>query len=567
VARLRVSDLGLVGLSYLAGWATFGLLATLALMLGAGESLPELLLLAVLAIAASLWLGRSAAPLPDASTVEPGHLAAVAVSAVSWAMIAIASASAAIVASTSQWSSTNDFDAFGFWIPKAEIVYASHGLDAQLWRLFDHPEYPPLAAATDAMTFFFSGLHPSLLPAQRTLIGIAFLLSLVTLLGRCVPRWLVLPFVAALATAGWFWGNLASVMVDGPTAYLVGAAAVTGFLWLVERHRAWLVLAWVFAAAASLTKFEGLFFTSLLVMTVVAAAFARYGRRGLPAAWLLLAPAGIVIWRIWLHRHGLPTANSTDYHLTDLLDPHYLSQRTVRLTRGLHAISGELQSLVATGSWTRFGPAPSGWLLALPWAAVLVLAGRRARTLAVAAALWALASLAGLAVIYWVARPPVGFYINVTIGRVVPTIVIAAAALVTLVLGVGLEGPERATVPVRSPWARAVAIAVAAGTLAVVALADARPGVDRSGKPAAVALARQLSTQFTRELASSGYDYSLTTTCDPSSADGLSYTCVVSTATQVGTPLKTLYWNVAVTCEPRATAGPRCSSDHGEALD
>ena len=197
----------------------------------------------------------------------------------------------------------------------------------------------------------------------------------------------------------------------------------------------------------ALTKFEGLFFGGLLALTLVGTAFVRFGRRGLPAAWLLLAPAGIVLWRIWLSRHGLPTANSSDYHLSDVLDPHYLSERTFRLTRGLRAIRREIEGLVTGALGGRVGPVPRAWIFLVPWVAILVFAARRLRTLVIATAVWVLAAVGGLAIVYWVARPAIGFYISVTVERVVPTIVIAGGALTTLLLGTSLLRPDPALGP------------------------------------------------------------------------------------------------------------------------
>jgi hypothetical protein len=566
VAKLEAADVGLLGLSYLAGWATLGLLVTLGLLLGAGESLPLVLAVAAVAIVACLWLAGNAAPLPISAVAQSHNPFARAATWVGWALVAVAAASAAAVASAAEWNATEDFDAFNFWIPKAQVIYWSHGLNAELWGLFAHPEYPPLAPAVDAMTFLFAGMHPSLLPAQRVILGIAFLLAVVAVLGRYVPSWVLLPFVAALATATWFWGALGSVMVDSPVAYLVGAGAATGFLWLLERHPAWLVLAWIFIAAAALTKFEGLFFGGLLALTLVGTAFVRFGRRGLPAAWLLLAPAGIVLWRIWLSRHGLPTANSSDYHLSDVLDPHYLSERTFRLTRGLRAIRREIEGLAIGALGGRVGPVPRAWIFLVPWVAILVLAGRRLRTLAIATVVWVLAALGGLAIVYWVARPAIGFYISVTVERVVPTIVIAGGALTTLLLGASLVRPDPALGPARR-GTRVPFVVASVCALAVVALADARPSVDRTAAPRSSALARQLVTQFRAEQAFAGYFYPVSASCDETTPDGLTYTCVISTTTPVGSPPTILTWNVGVSCAPRATNAPRCYTDRGEALD
>jgi len=567
VASLNLADLELLGLGYLAGWASMGVLVSIGLMLGAGESLPLLLGVAVAATAMFLWLGRSAKPPPRVRAVQSRRPLALAAEWSSWVLIAIAAASAAVLSAKSGWNATRDFDAFNFWIPKAEVIYTSHGLDAGLWRLFPHPEYPPLAPASDAYTFFFAGLHPSLLPTQRTLLGISFLFSLFVLLGRLVPRWVLLPFLAALATATWFWGELGWVMVDLPVACLVAAAATTGFLWLAELHRAWLALTWIFVAAGCLTKFEGFFFAGLLAIVILAAALVGSGRRGLSAAWLLLAPACILVWRLWLGRHGLPTTNSNDYHLSDVLDPHFLSERTFRLTRALSAVRQQVGELAGDALGAHSAEIV-GFVLVIPWVGVLVLAGRRARVLAVAAALWVVGALGGLVVVYWIGRPPINWYLAVTLNRVAPTVVLAGAALTTLMLGVGLAedpSPAGAISPAR-PSGRLVAVVAAAAALAILLLADVRPAVGRSGKPSAAAIRRQLVTQFGQELRFGGYQYHLSASCDGTTPDGLSYLCLISTTKPEGSPPKILQWNVTVTCLPRATSGPRCVTDHGEAL-
>ena len=571
VAELKASDVKLLGLSYFVGWALMGVLSTFGVMLGIGESLPETLVLAGVVIAVCIRVGMSATRLEEPALVQSREPLAVAVSVLGSALIAVAALSAAAIASRVEWSPTRDFDAVNFWIPKAAVIYWSHGLNAGLWGMFPHPEYPPLAPVMDAMTFLFAGLHPSLLGTQRALLGIAFLFSLVAVLGRLVPRWILLPFVAALATAPWFWVPLGSVMIDSPVAYLVAAAATAGFAWLCERHRAWLVLAWIFLAAAGLTKFEGFFFAVVLAVTIVGAAAVRFGRGALPALSLLLAPGCILVWRFWLSRHGLPTANSTDYHLSDVLDPHFLSERTFRLTRALHAIPREVKSLIGHALSGQYGPAVSGWILALPWLAVLVLAGRRLRVLAAATFVWFFGALGGVALIYWIGRTSIDSYIAVTIERVVPTIVITTAALTTLLLGLELgtrEPTSPATAPVPARRSRTLGIAAAAAfALAVAGLADARPAVDRGAKPHAAALARQLVAQFRQELSVAGYDYDLTGTCDDLAPDGLSYACVVSTTGPVGKRRpRILTWNFSVGCRPTGGSGPRCYTNQGEAL-
>jgi hypothetical protein len=63
--------------------------------------------------------------------------------------------------------------------------------------------------------------------SAAVVLGIAFLFSLVAVLGRLVPRWILLPFVAALATAPWFWAPLGSVMIDSPEPHDTATSTAT----------------------------------------------------------------------------------------------------------------------------------------------------------------------------------------------------------------------------------------------------------------------------------------------------------------------------------------------------
>lgn len=569
LAELKATDARLVGLGYLAGWASTGVLLTLALVLGVGESLPVILAIVAFQIGVYLWLGRTAEPLapPSRPIVQSSHPLAVAVCWLSGALIAVAILSAAAVASKVGWDAWQDSDASSFWIPKAEILHQFHGLDVEVWKVFPHAEYPPLAPAMDAFTFFFAGIHPSLLVTQRTILGIAFLFSVVALLGRFVPRWLLLPFVATLATAPWYWPRLTSLMVDGPVAYLVSAAAITGFLWLHERRRCWLVLAGLFLAAGGLTKFEGFLFSEILAITLAAAAAVRYRRQAAPALALLAAPLCIALWWIWLSRHGVSGANSGDYHLSDVFDPHYLSARVFRLTRTLSAYRVEGGWFVSgvLGGW--HVPGLNGWLLVVPLVVAAAIAGGRHRLLATAAAVWILCALAALAVVYWIGRPGIAWYLGVTLDRVAATIVIVGLALATMLLGLELgDGNRSAPAPDVRRHGKVVALGSLAAALFVVALADSRPSVRRKGAIDKTALGRELAIQFAKELASAGYPYPITAACSETTRAGLDFVCPARTIGPVGIPPKVLSWNIIVTCAP-ARDEPRCVTSQGEALN
>ena len=53
----------------------------------------------------------------------------------------------------------------------------------------------------------------------------------------------------------------------------------------------------------------------------------RYRRRGLAVLFAALGPALIEPWHLWLSVHGLRTS-SPDYHLSDLFNFGFLSERT-----------------------------------------------------------------------------------------------------------------------------------------------------------------------------------------------------------------------------------------------
>jgi hypothetical protein len=573
IAELRASDVRLIGLAYLAGWASTGLAAVCALTLGLGESLPLLLALAAAQIVVCLWIGRTATPLGPPGVEQSRHPAAVAVTWISAALIAASALSAVVVASRVEWDSSQDGDAFAFWLPHAEIVYRTHGLDAGLLKLFQHPEYPPLTAATDATTFFFAGLHPSLLETQRAVLGIALLLSLVVLLGRFVPRWIGLPFVASLSAAPWFWARLDSLLVDAPLSYLVVAAAASGFIWLHEPRRCWLVLSWLLMAAASLTKLEGFFFSLTLALTIAAAALVRSRRRALPALTLLAAPFSIALWWAWLIAHGMTTANKTDYHLSNLFDPHYLSKHAFRLGDSLHAIRTALEHVIGQGMGGWGTDHLSGWVLVVPWIAGAVLLARRRPVLVAAVAAWLVLSIVGLAVIYFIGRLPIEHYLGLTLDRITPTFAIVAGVLITLLLGIelGSRRPPAEPAPAHAAASRRTqiaAIAVAAAVTAGLVLADSRPALDRGAAIDTGALGRELVSQFSLELASLGYYYELSASCNGSTPDGLQYLCLVQTTEPVGKRKpKVLYWNITVSCTPNVGDTPRCITNQGEALD
>ena len=433
----------LLGLSYLTGWALLGVTLSLGLTVGLPLTVPGVALVAMaLVVICALGARRG---LFDRLGRRP-HVAPSRFDRwISWlgaALLCLGGAALLTMSVKDSWNPASDFDAFVFWLPKAESIYVSHGLDASLWRQFVHMEYPPLFPAVDASTFaFVGGFHPSLLPFQQALLGLAFVVGVLGLLDRVAPRWLSVPVLALIATAPWFWDRLTSVMPDQTVAYMIAGAALASVLWLLEPQPAWLALAAVFLAAGTLTKLEGWLSALFLAGVVIVASLVHYRRRGLAAAWLLLGPATIVVWRIWLHANGLP-GSSPDYSLSNLFDPSYLDHRTARLRYSLNAMTrtgGDMLAGLTPATRTQFSTHVEAAVLGAGLVVLLVFAARSSLTVAATVGCWFVLALVGLEAIYWIGRIPVKAYVGETVDRVEETPALVMLTLLPLLLALALR--------------------------------------------------------------------------------------------------------------------------------
>jgi hypothetical protein len=439
IARLQRGDVRLLGLSYLVGWALFGSVLSLGLMAGIQLRVATVVLVgAVLAGGCAIAVRRTArtrpalAPRPERGRPHPLALLAAGLGA---AILVVELAAAVVASIKSGW--TTDIDVLTAWLPRAGIIYSTHQLDPGTWGTFLCPWYPPLAPAMYAGTFAFAGgFHPSVLPLQQVILGIAFLLAVLGLLDRYAPRWLSLPSLALLVSAPWFWWRLHSLLPDQTLAYLLVGAGLTSVLWLQERCRAWLGLAVVFLVAASLTKIEGVVFGSVLVAVVLVAGFRQQRRAALPAVVLLVGPAAIVPWHLWLARHQVPTS-TPDYNAPHLLSPTFLADRIGRLTYALDSMLGwglslDLRVPTLAMIWLSIGVALAVW--------------RSIPVISSTVGAWLVLSFLSLGAIYWTGRVEVHWYVETSASRVGGMIIIAAAVLTPLLLGLAL-GKRQAPTP------------------------------------------------------------------------------------------------------------------------
>ncbi len=436
LARFRRSEWRLLALAYLLGWALLGCLLTFLLIAGLDPEVATVVVAAALCIEGSVLVGRRVRKTEIVAHRRRGSPYAAAAAIAGAAGLAGAAAAALIVALKGTWPA--EWDVVWFWLPKVNVIYSMHGLDLGVggWGAQAHPQYPPLASVMDAAACHFSGgFHPSILTVQAVLLGIAFLGTVPALVDRFAPRWLVFPLIGLLAVTPGFWSRLGSLTVDPTLAYLVAAAAVTCVIWLREPSGAWLGLAIVFLAAATLTKLEGVTDALLLTAVVAGGAFVTRGRAGWPALLLLLGPAAIVPWRLWLRFHSLPVTPS-DYHASDLLRPAYLVDHWGQFTEAFQ--------------WTlHFVFRPSVWLVIAPLSLIAIaLSARRVPAIAAVVAVWLVCACLGVAVVYWVsAEADFGEFIASSLDRVASTIVIVACVLAPLVVGFALADREAPRTP------------------------------------------------------------------------------------------------------------------------
>jgi hypothetical protein len=425
-ARSGAGMLRFAGLSYLAGWALLGTLLSLALMAGVPLEPLTILLIAAITAVVCVLAGRRVTRVPDPTPRARQGSLATAATVVGVAVVAIASAAALVTSVKSEWDP--NLDLLTAWLPRSGIIFYLHHIDPSRWSTFLDPWYPPLAPTMYGTTYELTGgVHPSLLMFQQALLGIAFVLALAGVLDRVAPRWLTFPTLALLITAPWFWWRLTSLLPDQTLAYMIATAGVVSLLWLHERRGAWLGLATVFLCAATLVKLEGLAFALVLAVAVIAAGLVVYRRRALPALVLLLGPLMAVPWRIWLDTHSV-TATNSQLNTSDLLSPGTLVHRIHRLT---YAIDFMLKA-----PWTSDYRTAAIIVIAI---LVAVLAARQIPALTITVAVWLVLSFLALATTYWTGAIDLQFYVTTSASRVGGVIIVSAAAVTPLLLGLALR--------------------------------------------------------------------------------------------------------------------------------
>jgi hypothetical protein len=180
------------------------------------------------------------------------------------------------------------WDANSIWLTHSLLVAGGH--HALLTGLrnpadfFDNPDYPPLVPAASALELLRYGLatlHSAVVMTElltACAVGAVGCVIAMSVRGGAVARLAAIVVGGVVCLAA--YGISYPYAVIGYTDALWAAAAVAAVLCglVLPRAPQYLLLAWIFAAVASLTKNEGLT-TALVILVLVAFRYLPLGRR------------------------------------------------------------------------------------------------------------------------------------------------------------------------------------------------------------------------------------------------------------------------------------------------
>ena len=401
--------MGSLGISYLCGVATFGVLSQLLYVLGASLARWQVLLVcAVPACGAIRGIGAGR-PVPRRPKTRLDLLAI--------PVVAVLALLAVDLWYQPLWA----YDSWTFWTPKAHALYALNGLDPGWFTSAGliSKDYPLLLPSLEAAGFRFTGYETGLLDLQSWLLYAAFVRAVYELgVNRARPAvlWAVLLMLALAPSA---LDQLAAAEADIPVAVFFAAAGLCLWTWLADRRPAGLVLAAVLAAGATATKVEGTMF--VIGLFLVAAAFAARTSRGRAGAALVAGGVALVVgilpWRIWIADHHV--ANQASFGR--VTGASFLAHHVARVPISTGYLGVKLLD-------------PRAWLLILPLAVFVAVdafrRGRRREVSFVVAV--ACVALAGLVLAYWSTPFPFHDQLATSARRVITAIVLFAAAMTPL---------------------------------------------------------------------------------------------------------------------------------------
>jgi len=293
----------LLGLAFFLGIATVGSTWTLLLIVGVPFGLPLVLLVpAAVVVGAAVFAGRRGHGVPHWKAVTARRSTIVAAVGIAAAGVLLEGLFRVARLSGLYW-----WDAWSFWVPKAEAIYSFGDLDVGFFTSLPGSSYPPLVPVLDAAAFHAMG-RPDVvsLHVQYWLFGVGFLWALAGLLAERVPAWILWPFMLLVLVAPRIGRRFFITEADLFLDCLFVLAAVLVWYWLRDRERWRLTAGTLLMSAMVLTKREGMLLVALLLVAAAIAA-ARDWRFVLPRLGIVVAVVAVVAapWRIWYVRHGV----------------------------------------------------------------------------------------------------------------------------------------------------------------------------------------------------------------------------------------------------------------------
>jgi hypothetical protein len=420
IARSWSSLVARLGLSYMVGLATVGIVAAHLALASVALGLRELSIMAAVSLALGTWtLARRAEPSSFALRPRAGWIIAGG-SLVATGVLLGQAARTFAVRPLLEW------DGWAIWAMKARALWEFGGAYGPVFTSSSyaplHLDYPLLFPALESIAFrTMGGFDGTLVHVQLIALAFGFAAGLWSLLYGRVPIEILGLSILALMTAEPLLSLLAWNMADIPLAFFVALGVAGLGRWLVADEGWALVCAALFLGAAMLTKNEGSMFAFAAFLALVPPLVLRERRRLVQVGAALVAIAAIILpWQIFASVHGL---ENTDYDLGQLFSWSYLSDHTDRV----HAAAPELWRQIG---WDRWG-------YVVPATVVAFAAALFARRFALVAfaALWLVLSYLGLLAVYWISVLDIEQHLLFSADRTISSIVLGAGALAPLLAG------------------------------------------------------------------------------------------------------------------------------------
>ena len=304
-----------LGLAYMLGIAALGSLLTLEVILGVPLSFASIFVSAGVLGAGGYLVGRRRGRGEPAMPVSLGRVELILTGALVVVMIVVLEA----VFRGARLQGLYQWDAGSFWIPKAEAIYYTGGLDEEHFRTLPAPSYPPFLPVVHATFFHFLG-SVQVIPLH--LLHWTFLVGFVGAAARLLAP-LTQPFLVWAAVLMVVVARGVGIVPPGPDVLmdcLLGLGVLCVVTWLAGREPRLFPAALVFISAAALLKREGLLLAACIAGAAVVASVGRFRLVWPRLVLLAVVPLLATLpWRVWFTHRGLP-GNGPEVGPLDLFD-------------------------------------------------------------------------------------------------------------------------------------------------------------------------------------------------------------------------------------------------------